>query len=127
MLEKKKLMKTESDATPMDNYLSKTKKNPNFSRSTASGVEFAVNTNGHKDGEFFRFHNHLLTNGGIDLIAEKKKSSGKVYRAVVPNSPLQSRRFYDWPPNPSLSRIQARLSGVRLLLIIVPIELWKKK
>ena len=51
----------------------------------------------------FRFHNHLLTDGGIDLRQDTKNSSGKVYRAVVPNSPLISRRFYDWPPIPSLS------------------------
>lgn len=56
--------------------------------------------------EDFRFHNHLMTSGGVDLREEKSmKSSGAVYRAVVPTSPLISRRFYDWPPNPSLSKV----------------------
>jgi hypothetical protein len=69
-------------------------------------------SNGHEEarGNFFRFHNHLLTNGGSDLRAEKKR--GKIYRAVVPNSPLLSRRLYDWPPNPSLSRVDSHEAEV---------------
>lgn len=59
-----------------------------------------------KAAEQFQFHNHLLTNGGVDLRREKSaKSTSSVHRAVVPTSPLISRRFYDWPPNPSLSKV----------------------
>ena len=61
-----------------------------------------------KDQSFgdFRFHNHIVTNGGIDLREERStKSSTACHRAVVPNSPLISRRFYDWPPIPSLSKV----------------------
>ncbi len=55
----------------------------------------------------FQFHNHLVTHGGIDLRKEKSaKSTCSVHRAVVPTSPLISRRFYDWPPNPSLSKVE---------------------
>jgi hypothetical protein len=53
----------------------------------------------------FQFHNHLTTDQGIDVREEKTNKSGIVHRAVVPNSPLISRRFYDWPPNPSLSQV----------------------
>mmetsp|Transcript_26725 Transcript_26725/g.57465 ORF Transcript_26725/g.57465 Transcript_26725/m.57465 type:complete len:1125 (-) Transcript_26725:1193-4567(-) len=54
----------------------------------------------------FQFHNHLTTDHGIDVREEKSnKSTHSVHRAVVPNSPLISRRFYDWPPNPSLSKV----------------------
>ena len=54
----------------------------------------------------FQFHNHLTTDQGIDVREEKSnKSTTSVHRAVVPNSPLISRRFYDWPPNPSLSQV----------------------
>jgi len=53
----------------------------------------------------FQFHNHLLTHGGVDLRKEKSaKSTSSVHRAVVPTTPLISRRFFDWPPNPSLSK-----------------------
>mmetsp|Transcript_9559 Transcript_9559/g.15838 ORF Transcript_9559/g.15838 Transcript_9559/m.15838 type:complete len:209 (+) Transcript_9559:957-1583(+) len=55
----------------------------------------------------FQFHNHLLTHGGIDLREEKSaKSTSSVHRAIVPTSPLISRRFFDWPPNPSLSKVE---------------------
>ena len=54
----------------------------------------------------FQFHNHLLTHGGVDLRKEKSaKSTSSIHRAVVPTTPLISRRFYDWPPNPSLSKV----------------------
>lgn len=55
----------------------------------------------------FTFHNHLLTNNGNDARGgkEEKRSKQIAHRAVVPNSPLISRRFYDWPPNPSLSTV----------------------
>jgi len=54
----------------------------------------------------FQFHNHLATDAGKDVRDEKwGKSTTSVHRAVVPNSPLLSRRFYDWPPNPSLSKV----------------------
>lgn len=57
--------------------------------------------------EEFQFHNHLVTHGGKDLREEKSaKSTSSVHRAVVPTSPLISRRFYDWPPNPSLSKVE---------------------
>lgn len=57
--------------------------------------------------EEFQFHNHLVTHGGVDLREEKSaKSTSSVHRAVVPTSPLISRRFYDWPPNPSLSKAE---------------------
>lgn len=57
-------------------------------------------------GAHFRFHNHLTTANGIDVRAERaEKSAYSIHRAVVPNSPLLSRRFYDWPPNPSLSKV----------------------
>ena len=60
--------------------------------------------------EEFQFHNHLVTHGGIDLREEKcAKSTRAVHRAVVPTSPLISRRFYDWPPNPSLSKVEIYL------------------
>jgi len=54
----------------------------------------------------FQFHNHLTTDAGRD-VREKisDKSTTSVHRAVIPNSPLISRRFYDWPPNPSLSKV----------------------
>ena len=56
--------------------------------------------------ENFQFHNHLVTHGGVDLRREKsEKSTSSVHRAVVPTSPFISRRFYDWPPNPSLSKV----------------------
>jgi hypothetical protein len=58
-------------------------------------------------GLHFRFHNHLTTANGIDVRAERAHKSGcAVHRAVVPNSPLLSRRFYDWPPNPALSKVE---------------------
>lgn len=54
----------------------------------------------------FQFHNHLATDQGIDVREERmSKSTSAMHRAVVPNSPLISRRFYDWPPNPSLSKV----------------------
>lgn len=54
----------------------------------------------------FQFHNHLTTDGGNDT-RDKKFSKGApvARRALVPNSPLISRRFYDWPPNPSVSKV----------------------
>jgi hypothetical protein len=56
----------------------------------------------------FQFHNHLITHGGVDLRKEKSaKSTSSVHRAIVPTSPLISRRFFDWPPNPSLSKADA--------------------
>mmetsp|Transcript_20137 Transcript_20137/g.34306 ORF Transcript_20137/g.34306 Transcript_20137/m.34306 type:complete len:738 (+) Transcript_20137:1222-3435(+) len=57
--------------------------------------------------EEFEFHNHLLTHGGVDLREEKSaKTTSSVHRAIVPTSPLISRRFFDWPPNPSLSKVK---------------------
>jgi hypothetical protein len=56
-------------------------------------------------GSHFRFHNHLTTKNGIDAREEIAQKSASVYRAVVPNSPLLSRRFYDWPPIPSFSKV----------------------
>ncbi len=58
-------------------------------------------------GNAFRFHNHTLTNKGIDMreVTSLNKSTSSVHRAVVPTSPFISRRFYDWPPNPSLSKV----------------------
>lgn len=74
-----------------------------------------ASTNAESSDEF-RFHNHLLTMGGNDLREEKSiKSSGTVHRAVVPNSPLISRRFYDWPPNPSLSKVDIHSEQVDAL------------
>lgn len=59
-----------------------------------------------KAAQEFQFHNHLLTHGGVDLRKEKSaKSTSSIHRAVVPTSPLISRRFFDWPPNPSLSKV----------------------
>jgi len=53
----------------------------------------------------FQFHNHLVTGAGIDNRQKKwDKSTHSVHRAVIPHSPLLSRRFYDWPPNPSVSK-----------------------
>lgn len=100
ILEKKKAKQNESGATyiPQDTPREQVKKSF-FSR--AKGGQDRVRVSKASD---FRFHNHLMTNGGIDLREDKQKSEGKVYRAVVPNSPFISRRFYDWPPNPSLSR-----------------------
>ena len=95
--------KTEDKATHQDSQKTNgTSKPKEVTLSTnacvSSTLPFEVSRSNH-----FRFHNHLLTDGGIDLRQDNKNSSGKVYRAVVPNSPLISRRFYDWPPNPSLS------------------------
>lgn len=58
-------------------------------------------------GQDFRFHNHTMTNKGIDMreVSSSNKSTSIVHRAVVPTSPFISRRFYDWPPNPSLSKV----------------------
>ncbi len=58
-------------------------------------------------GNEFRFHNHTLTNKGIDMreVTSSNKSTRSLHRAVVPTSPFISRRFYDWPPNPSLSKV----------------------
>ena len=58
-------------------------------------------------GNEFRFHNHTLTNKGIDMreVTSSTKTTSSVHRAVVPTSPFISRRFYDWPPNPSLSKV----------------------
>ncbi len=53
----------------------------------------------------FRFHSHLATMGGHDFRGKIDRQSSTIHRAVVPNSPLISRRFYDWPPNPSLSKV----------------------
>lgn len=54
----------------------------------------------------FEFHNHITTMGGIDRREKiSDKSTNTVHRAVVPNTPLISRRFYDWPPNPTLSKV----------------------
>jgi len=54
----------------------------------------------------FQFHNHLTTDAGVDTRSKKSsKSATIVRRALVPNSPLLSRRFYDWPPNPSVSTV----------------------
>lgn len=54
----------------------------------------------------FQFHNHLTTDAGIDVRDKKyNKLAPTVRRAVVPNSPLISRRFYDWPPDPSVSKV----------------------
>lgn len=59
-------------------------------------------------GNYFRFHSHLVTdNGGIDVKEERElESNNSVHRAIVPNTPLLSRRFYDWPPNPFLSKVE---------------------
>jgi len=54
----------------------------------------------------FQFHNHLTTDAGVDKRRKKSdKSTHSVHRAVIPHSPLLSRRFYDWPPNPSVSKV----------------------
>merc|ERR1712194_316352 len=58
----------------------------------------------------FQFHNHLATDAGIDVRDKRNKSTSGVRRAVVPNSPLISRRFYDWPPNPSVSTVDVYTS-----------------
>lgn len=105
MIKKKSKHQQEGD-TPRDNPKKKVKKSINFFRSTALNPrDFDPNAIPTETSDDFRFHNHLLTNAGIDLGDEKRKLSGKVYRAVVPSSPLTSRRFYDWPPNPSLSHV----------------------
>ena len=95
--------KTEDKATHQDSQKTNGTSNPkevtlSTNACVSSALPFEVSRSNH-----FRFHNHLLTDGGIGLRQDTKNSSGKVYRAVVPNSPLISRRFYDWPPNPSLS------------------------
>lgn len=96
-------MKTREDhSTPQNATKKKDRKNRNFFKPTTGPGR---SEQPHEISDDFRFHNHLLTSGGIDLRAEKKKSSSMVYRAVIPNSPLISRRFYDWPPNPSLSHV----------------------
>lgn len=59
-----------------------------------------------EQSNYFQFHNHTTTDQGIDTRETKShKSTHSVHRAVVPYSPLISRRFYDWPPNPSLSKV----------------------
>jgi hypothetical protein len=105
MLEKKAKMKEdkqkEADAqdAPQDKEVNTSR---NFFKSSKCTVDpLALEAT----SDHFRFHNHLHTSYGIDLREEKRKSGGCVYRAVVPNSPLISRRFYDWPPNPSLSHV----------------------
>lgn len=70
----------------------KSKKNPKKSKRSSTGN--------------FLFHNHLATDAGRDTREHKSIKSDKVHRALVPNSPLMSRRFYDWPPNPSLSKVE---------------------
>lgn len=57
------------------------------------------------ESKHFEFHNHCMTDQGVDKREDKMNKSHSVHRAVVPNSPLISRRFYDWPPNPSLSKV----------------------
>lgn len=108
MIEKNKAKRQEEGDAPQDNPKKRTKMSVDFFRSTA--ISNVITKEATDD---FRFHNHLLTNGGMDLREDKKKTPSKVYRAVIPNSPLISRRFYDWPPNPSLSRVE-RLEPVTL-------------
>eukprot|EP00804_Cyclotella_cryptica_P011642 CCRYP_017541-RA/>CCRYP_017541-RA protein AED:0.05 eAED:0.05 QI:693/1/1/1/1/0.87/8/165/965 len=94
--------KREDRSTPQNISKKKDKKNRNFFKSTTGPGRIDQTS---EISNSFKFHNHLLTTGGIDLRTEKKKSSSVLYRAVIPNSPLISRRFYDWPPNPSLSHV----------------------
>ena len=54
----------------------------------------------------WHFHNHLTTDQGVDLREKREEKSTTFHRAVVPNAPILSRRFYDWPPNPSLSKVE---------------------
>ena len=100
-MDKKKAKQQGENDAPQDKPKKRSKKSINFFRSTAVSNATKETT------DDFRFHNHLLTNGGIDLREEKKRAPSKVYKAVVPNSPLISRRFYDWPPNPSLSHVES--------------------
>ena len=83
-----------------DGAKSDTPKNAGSRRSTVDSLDSTTRK--------FTFHNHLLTNNGNDARGgkEEKRSKHAVHRAVVPNSPLISRRFYDWPPNPSLSTVE---------------------
>ena len=95
---KKKPKKEKKD--DKDSTLPKSNKSPKKNRKTQ-----VVKFSGSATKEF-QFHNHLTTDQGIDVREEKSnKSTTSVHRAVVPNSPLISRRFYDWPPNPSLSQV----------------------
>lgn len=82
------------------------KKHPKEKKSKAKPKAAERKVKG-KNLKHFQFHNHLLTDQGIDVREGKaNKSTSSVHRAVVPNSPLISRRFYDWPPNPSLSKVR---------------------
>mmetsp|Transcript_19924 Transcript_19924/g.41899 ORF Transcript_19924/g.41899 Transcript_19924/m.41899 type:complete len:1150 (+) Transcript_19924:42-3491(+) len=80
---------------------------PVFNLSTVPGIASLTpgNSKTVESSDEFRFHSHLATMGGHDFREKIDRQSRTIHRAVVPNSPFVSRRFYDWPPNPSLSKI----------------------
>lgn len=83
----------------------KKKKKQEDPQKSKKGKKKTLTRRASADG-YFEFHNHCTTDQGIDVRDRRtSKATGSVHRAIVPYSPLISRRFYDWPPNPSLSKV----------------------
>ena len=99
----KKTKKDSSDQSSPQQSDNTTTKNRSLFKTIKKEKAASIDSN--TIGSYFRFHNHLTTKNGIDVREETTQKSISVHRAVVPNSPFLSRRFYDWPPNPSISKV----------------------